>query len=102
MRKRSRSTTLEDEFNALGLEARQFHLHLKSQPVKTGVHLRRLMGLARPLRDDGAAGRHRSGPGAGGILRDAAYVEKPLALAEIAGGSANFPRPRYPLPGGAS
>jgi hypothetical protein len=47
LRKRSRSTTLEHEFNALGLEARQFHLHLKSQPVKTGVHLRRLMGLAR-------------------------------------------------------
>ena len=47
VRKRSRSTTLEHEFNALGPEARQFHLHLKSQPVKTGVHLRRLMGLAR-------------------------------------------------------
>jgi transposase len=47
LRKRSRSTTLEHEFNALGPEARQFHLHLKSQPVKTGVHLRRLMGLAR-------------------------------------------------------
>jgi transposase len=47
LRKRSRSTTLEHEFDALGPEARQFHLHLKSQPVKTGVHLRRLMGLAR-------------------------------------------------------
>ena len=31
----------------MGPEARQFHLHLKSQPVKTGVHLRRLLGLAR-------------------------------------------------------
>jgi transposase len=47
LRKRSRSTALEQEFDALGPEARQFHLHLKSQPVKTGVHLRRLMGLAR-------------------------------------------------------
>jgi transposase len=47
MRKRSRSTALEHEFDALGPEARQFHLHLKSRPVKTGVHLRRLMGLAR-------------------------------------------------------
>ncbi len=47
LRKRSRSTALEHEFDALGPEARQFHLHLKSQPVKTGVHLRRLMGLAR-------------------------------------------------------
>ena len=47
LRKRSRGTALEHEFDALGPEARQFHLHLKSQPVKTGVHLRRLMGLAR-------------------------------------------------------
>jgi transposase len=47
LRKRSRSTALEHEFDALGPEARQFHLHLKNQPVKTGVHLRRLMGLAR-------------------------------------------------------
>jgi transposase len=47
LRKRSRSTALKHEFDALGPEARQFHLHLKSQPVKTGVHLRRLMGLAR-------------------------------------------------------
>ena len=28
-------------------EARQFHLGLKRQPVKTGVHLRRLLGLVR-------------------------------------------------------
>jgi len=47
LRKRSRSTALEHEFDALGPEARQFHLHLKGQPVKTGVHLRRLLGLAR-------------------------------------------------------
>jgi transposase len=47
LRRRSRSSALEHEFDALGPEARQFHLHLKSQPVKTGVHLRRLLGLAR-------------------------------------------------------
>src|SRR6202453_3337813 len=47
VRNRSRSTALEHEFDAWGPEARQFHLRLKSQPVKTGVHLRRLMGLAR-------------------------------------------------------
>jgi transposase len=46
-RKRSRGTAVEQEFDALGPEARQFHLLLKSQPVKTGVHLRRLLGLAR-------------------------------------------------------
>jgi transposase len=47
LRKRSRGTATEQEFDALGPEARQFHLHLKSQPVKTGVHIRRLLGLAR-------------------------------------------------------
>jgi transposase len=47
LRKRSRGTAVENEFDALGTEARQFHLHLKSQPVKTGVHLRRLLGLAK-------------------------------------------------------
>jgi transposase len=47
MNRRSRSTALEQAFDALGPEARQFHLGLKRQPVKTGVHLRRLLGLAR-------------------------------------------------------
>jgi hypothetical protein len=47
LRKRSRGTATEHAFDALGPEARRFHLHLKSQPVKTGVHLRRLLGLAR-------------------------------------------------------
>jgi transposase len=47
MRRRSQSSALEHEFDALGPEARQFHLHLRSQPLKTGVHLRRLLGLAR-------------------------------------------------------
>ena len=44
--RRSRSSALEQAFDALGPEARQFHLRLKGQPVKTGVHLRRLLGLA--------------------------------------------------------
>jgi transposase len=47
VRKRSSATELEQAFDALGPEARQFHLRLKSQPLKTGVHLRRLLGLAR-------------------------------------------------------
>ena len=38
---------LEQAFEALGPEARQFHLHLRKQPVKTGVHLCRLLSLAR-------------------------------------------------------
>ena len=45
--RRSRSSALEHTFDALGSEARQFHLYLRKQPVKTGVHLRRLLGLAR-------------------------------------------------------
>jgi transposase len=47
LRQRSRGSALEEAFDALGPEARQFHLHLKGQPVKTGVHLRRLLDLAR-------------------------------------------------------
>jgi hypothetical protein len=47
MSRRSRSSALEQAFDALGPEARQFHLCLNRQPVKTGVHLRRLLGLAR-------------------------------------------------------
>jgi hypothetical protein len=47
LRRRSQSSALEHEFDALGEEARQFDLHLRSQPVKTSVHLRRLKGLAR-------------------------------------------------------
>jgi transposase len=47
LRQRSRGRALEQEFDALGPEARLFHLHLKSQPVKTGVHLRRLLSLAK-------------------------------------------------------
>ncbi len=47
LRRRSQASALEHEFDALGSQARQFHLHLRSQPVRTGVHLRRLLGLAR-------------------------------------------------------
>jgi hypothetical protein len=47
LRRRSRSTALEHAFDALGPEAREFHLRLRNQPVKTGVHLRRLLGLAQ-------------------------------------------------------
>ena len=42
----SRNSALEQAFDDPGPEARQFHLHLRKQPVKTGVHLRRLLGLA--------------------------------------------------------
>jgi transposase len=45
--RRSRSSALEHAFDALGPEAREFHLGLNGRPVKTGVHLRRLLSLAR-------------------------------------------------------
>ena len=35
------------EFDAWGPEAREFHLRLNSRPVKTGVHVRRLLNLAQ-------------------------------------------------------
>lgn len=47
VRRRARSTAAEHAFDALGPEARAFHLQLRSQPLKTGVHLRRLLGLAQ-------------------------------------------------------
>jgi hypothetical protein len=47
LRQRSSRSTLEQQFDALGPEARQFHLHLNSRPVKTRVHLRRLLNLAQ-------------------------------------------------------
>ncbi len=45
--RRARSTALERAFDALGPEARLYRLGLRRQPIQTGVHLRRLLGLAR-------------------------------------------------------
>jgi hypothetical protein len=93
LRHRSQGCALEQEFDALGPEARLFHLGLKSQPVKTGVHLRRLRNLARLY---GAAEL------LGTISRalelatyDAAYVENPL-LAERR--RRQLPTPTLPTP----
>jgi transposase len=91
--RRSRSSALEHTFDVLGPEARQFHLHLKSQPVKTGVHLRRLLGLAR---------LYGTAELLGAISRalelatyDAAYVEN-LLLAERR--RRQLPTPTLPTP----
>ena len=93
LRRRSRGTEVEHAFDALGPEAREFHLRLNSQPVKTGVHLRRLLGLARLY---GAAEL------LGAISRalelatyDAAYVEN-LLLAERR--RRQLPTPTLPTP----
>jgi Mu transposase, C-terminal domain len=93
MNRRSRSNALEQAFDALGPEARQFHLCLRRQPVKTGVHLRRLLGLARV---------YGSAEVVSAIARalelaayDAAYVEN-LLLAERR--RRQLPTPTLPTP----
>lgn len=47
LRRRRQADQRVEEFDALGPEARQFHLELLSMPVKPTVHLRRLLGLVR-------------------------------------------------------
>jgi transposase len=47
LRQRPHRQTLEREFDAWGPEARAFHLELNSRPIKTSVHLRRLLNLAK-------------------------------------------------------
>jgi hypothetical protein len=93
MSRRSRNSALEQAFDALGPEARQFHLQLRKQPVKTGVHLRRLLGLAR---------LYGTAELLGTIARalelatyDAAYVEN-LLLAERR--RRQLPTPTLPTP----
>ena len=47
MRRRVAATEVEKAFDALGEEARKFHLELRRRPLKTSVHLRRLLNLVR-------------------------------------------------------
>ena len=91
--RQTRSSALEQAFDALGPEARQFHLHLRKQPVKTGVHLRRLLSLAR---------LYGTAELLGAISRalelatyDAAYVEN-ILLAERR--RRQLPTPTLPTP----
>jgi transposase len=93
LRKRLRRSALEQEFDALGPEARQFHLQLRSQPVKTGVHLRRLLDLALLYgRTEVLAALARALELA---AYDAAYVEN-LLLAERR--RRQLPTPTLPTP----
>ena len=48
-RQRPQQQVLTQEFDAWGQEARTFHLELNRRPVKTSVHLRRLLNLANLL-----------------------------------------------------
>ena len=92
-RKRSARTALEQQFDDLGPEARQFHLQLKSRPVKTGTHLRRLLALVRLYgRQEVVAAIARASE-----LQtyDAAYVEN-LLLAERR--RRELPTPTLPCP----
>ena len=45
LRQRTRPRGVERLFDALGPEARAFHLELRRRPVKTTVHLRRMLNL---------------------------------------------------------
>lgn len=47
LRRRQRARDVEESFDALGAEAQRFHLELLRRPVKTAVHLRRLLQLVR-------------------------------------------------------
>ncbi len=47
LRQRPPQQALAQAFDAWGPEARAFHLQLDRQPIKTGVHLRRLLRLAQ-------------------------------------------------------
>ncbi len=47
LRQRPQQRAREQEFDAWGPEARAFHLGLNSRPVKTSVHVRRLLKLAQ-------------------------------------------------------
>ena len=72
-RHRRRASQREEEFDALGPGAREFHLKLLTAPVQPGVHLRRLLGLVRLY------GRREVLAAIGQALQyqtyDAAYVE---------------------------
>lgn len=92
-RKRSARTTLEQQFDDLGPEARQFHLQLKTRPIKTGTHLRRLLALVRLYgRQETLAALARA---AQWDTYDAAYVEN-LLLAERR--RRELPTPTLPTP----
>lgn len=79
LRRRRQADQYEEEFDALGAEAREFHLKLLAMPVKPAVHLRRLLGLVRLY------GRHDVLAAIRQALQyqtyDAAYVETLLLQA---------------------
>lgn len=93
LRQRPRQRALEQDFDAWGPEARAFHLGLNSRPIKTGVHLRRLLKLAQVYgRTEVLAAINRA---VEFKTYDAAYVEN-LLLAERR--RRQLPTPTLPTP----
>jgi transposase len=93
LRQRPRQRALEQEFDEWGPAAREFHLGLNGRPIKTGVHLRRLLNLAQIYgRTEVLAAVSRAVE-----LKtyDAAYVEN-LLLAERR--RRQLPTPTIPTP----
>lgn len=92
-RRAGMGSSLEQEFDAWGPEARAFHLKLRGRPVKTSVHLRRLLNLAQLY------GRTEVLAAVARALEletyDAAYVEN-LLLAERR--KRQLPTPTLPNP----
>jgi transposase len=92
-RQRPQQHELEHDFDAWGPEARAFHLGLNGRPVKTGVHLRRLLKLAQVYgRTEVLAAIGRAVALA---TYDAAYVEN-LLLVERR--RRQLPTPTLPTP----
>jgi transposase len=93
LRQRPRPQALQQEFDAWGPEAREFHLRLNNRPVKTNVHLRRLLKLAQVYgrTEVLAAIRHAIEL----ATYDAAYVEN-LLLAQRR--RQQLPSPTLPTP----
>src|SRR5208282_202619 len=93
LRQRPQWRALEQEFDAWGPHARAFHLGLNGRPVKSGVHLRRLLKLAQVY------GRTEVLAAISRALElktyDAAYVEN-LLLAERR--RRQLPTPTLPTP----
>jgi transposase len=93
LRQRPPQQALAEEFDAWGPVAHAFHLHLNSRPVKTSVHLRRLLNLAQLYgRTEVLAAMTRALELA---TYDAAYVEN-LLLAERR--RRQLPTPTLPTP----
>src|SRR5271167_3458135 len=93
LRQRPQQQTLAQEFDAWGPEARAFHLELNRRPVKSSVHLRRLLGLAKLYgRREVLAAIRRAIELA---TYDAAYVEN-LLLAQRR--RRQLPTPTLPTP----